>query len=162
MDLNKFIKQLKIHEGIRREVYHDTTGNRTIGVGFNLERMDAPDRLRSVGADYHKVVTKQSTLTDEQIEQLLALDITDAETQIYDLIPNYDQLNDVRQRVVLDMFFNLGKRGFREFINTRKFIVTGEYEKASHNMLRSKWAEQVKGRATKLASMMKTGEEVYD
>lgn len=162
MNVDKLKTQLKIHEGYRREVYMDTTGNRTVGIGFNLERMDAPAVLKMVGADYHEVVTGAYILSREQIEQILDIDIEEFEPYARDLISNYDELDEVRQRVVMDMIFNLGVRGFGKFVNTRKHIVAGNYDKAASNMMRSLWAKQVKGRARILSEMMRNGEDVYD
>ena len=162
MDVAKFKTQIKIHEGLRREVYMDTTGNRTVGVGFNLERMDAPSRLQHVGASHHEIVTGGSLLTEDQINEMLMADIKDAERAAIDLVSNYEELNDVRQRVVVDMIFNLGARGFSKFVNTRKYISRGEFVKAADNMMRSLWARQVKGRARILSDMMRFGEDIYE
>ncbi len=162
VNIQKFTIQIKIHEGLRREVYMDTTGNRTVGIGFNLERRDAPIRLQAVGANYHEVVTGGYVLTKDQIVLLLEMDIKDAEKAAIDLVSNYDELDDVRQRVVVDMIFNLGVRGFSNFLNTRKYIVRGEFGKAADNMMRSKWARQVKGRAKILSNMMRTGDDIYE
>ena len=162
MNIEKLIKQLRIHEGVEYEVYTDTTGHRTVGIGFNLERMDAPTILESLGMDHHSVVTGGYRLNDGEVEALLQIDLDKLLVQIYDLIPNFDELNDVRQRVVVDMLFNLGYLGFKKFKNTRQYIINGDYSKAASNMLLSLWAKQVKGRATRLAEMMRYGEDVYD
>ena len=50
------------------------------------------------------------------------------------------------------MAFNLGVFGLTKFQNTLAFIEAGDYESASEEMLRSRWAEQVGARALDLAS----------
>ena len=55
---------IKKHEGHKNHVYLDSLGKKTIGIGFNLTRPDAPAILKSVGADYNKVIIGQQDLTD--------------------------------------------------------------------------------------------------
>lgn len=162
MNTDKLIGQLKLHEGYRAKTYMDTTGHPTVGIGFNLDRSDAEVRLRSVGADYHAVLNGESELTDEQAAELLKQDIEQAEKDAQRLVFVYDELDDVRQRVIVDMVYNLGAYGFSKFKTTIKYICHGNYDKAADNMLKSKWATQVKGRARILASMMRRGEDIYD
>jgi lysozyme len=58
---------------------------------------------------------------------------------------------------MIDMCFNLGIGGLLEFKNTLASIQSGDYQKASEQMLQSKWATQVGNRATELSEMMKEG-----
>ena len=162
MDLKKLTNQLKIHEGYKTKVYLDTTGHRTIGFGFNLERSDAEVLLRSVGANYQDVIDGKYEISREQAEKLLQHDLDRLEADAKKLVFVYDDLDDVRQRVILDMLFNLGTYGFSRFKNTIKHICNGNYEQASQNMLHSLWAKQTHGRAKNLARMMRSGEDVYD
>jgi lysozyme len=56
------------------------------------------------------------------------------------------------------MAFNLGIPRLKLFKNMWSAIHRKDYERASVEMLDSKWAEQVKGRATRLSDIMRTGE----
>jgi len=50
--------------------------------------------------------------------------------------------------------------GWKKFLEFEKMIAAlaiGDYDAASHEMLNSEWAEQVKGRAVMLANAMLTG-----
>lgn len=73
----------------------------------------------------------------------------------------WKNLDEVRQRVLFDMCFNLGVTKLLAFKNTLEAIRTGRYDDAAAGMLNSLWAKQVKGRATRLANMMRTGKD-YD
>jgi len=42
-------------EGNKPCMYKDTLGHPTIGIGFNLDRSDAREKITSVGADYDNV-----------------------------------------------------------------------------------------------------------
>jgi lysozyme len=130
------IQQLRRHEGERLKPYRCTAGKLTIGVGRNLE-----DR----------------GITAEESAYLLNNDIEREWKALTTALPWVTGLNDVRQRVLLDMSFNLGIAGLLKFKNTLATIQRGDYERAAGMMLDSLWARQVKGRAVRLAEMMKTG-----
>ena len=129
--------QLLLHEGLKLYPYLDTVGTWTIGVGRNLS---------------DKGITLQTAfqMLDEDISEC----ILDLET-----FPFWSGLDPIRQKVMIDMRFNLGPKGFRGFTNTLKSVAAGNYVDASKRMLQSKWAKQVKGRAIRLSNMMRTGED---
>lgn len=62
-----------------------------------------------------------------------------------------------RKAILLDMAFNLGIPTLRTFKNTLAAIQRRDYKTASENMLKSKWATQVKRRADVLAEIMRLG-----
>jgi lysozyme len=132
------LDQLRLHEGVRYKPYRDTVGKLTIGVGRNLE---------DVG------------LNLAEVEILLNNDITRADVQCFEAFPFYAQLSEVRQKVLLDMCFNLGIAGLKKFKRTLGYVAAGEYDKAAAAMLESKWARQVGKRAHRLAEMMRSGND---
>jgi len=138
MDIDKLIAQLKVHEGVRSKVYLDTEGIETIGVGRNL---------------------RDRGLSDDEIELMLANDIRDFQEEVENAFPWWSDLDDVRQRVVVDMAFNMGLGSLSKFVNTLAHIESGRYEEAGVEMLDSKWARQVGDRANVLSDMMRTGED---
>jgi lysozyme len=129
--------QLKIDEGIKNKPYKDTVGKLTIGCGRNLD---------DVG------------LRDSEIDFMLDNDIASAEKDARILVRAFDQLNDVRKAVVLNMIFNMGFSVFSQFRQTIAAINSGDYTKAATNMLASHWAQQVGARAQRLAEQMAQGE----
>lgn len=132
----KLIEQLIFHEGEERFPYVDTVGKITIGVGRNLT-----DR----------------GLSRDEVRFLLKNDIDLCKADLDMHLPWWRNLNEVRQRVLIDMCFNLGITRLMGFKTTLALIEAGEYQAASLQMLRSKWAKQVKGRALRLAKMMEEG-----
>jgi lysozyme len=139
MDRAKLRSQLIRHEGKRNKPYRDTVGKLTIGVGRNLD---------DVG------------LRDDEIDLLLDNDIAATWNAVQRALPWVDQLDEVRQRVLADMAFNIGVRGLLCFTQMLRACQAGEYAKAAAEMLDSKWARQVPARAARLAKMMATGEDV--
>ena len=51
-DASSMIKQ---HEGVRKCVYTDTMGYKTIGVGFNLDQSGARQTCQNLGIDYDAI-----------------------------------------------------------------------------------------------------------
>jgi len=64
----------------------------------------------------------------------------------------------VRQAVLVDMAFNLGRAGLASFQKMRAALALGDFERAAAEMLDSLWARQVGRRARELAEMMQTGQ----
>lgn len=127
---------LRRDEGERLKPYRDTVGKLTIGIGRNLD---------DVG------------ISEEESAFLLANDIAKVEKQLDEKIPWWRRLTINRQRVLVNMAFNMGIFGLLGFKNTLAFVQMGDYSRAADNMLLSKWAKQVKGRAVRLAELMRSG-----
>ena len=139
MNLTVLEDQLIAHEGLRLDMYKDTVGIATIGVGRNLQHVG----LR----------------TEAEARYLLRSDIVAIRSELERALPWLGDLNEVRQRVLMDMAFNMGVSGLMKFEKTMQNIADGRYEAASQEMLRSKWADQVGQRAMTLSKMMATGED---
>ena len=138
MNKKKMIAQLRLHEGERLKPYRCTAGKLTIGVGRNLD-----DR----------------GITSDESAYLLNNDIDSNWKELLNHIPWVEMLDEIRQRVMLDMAFNMGISGLLTFHRTLGHIKAGNYALASSSMLESLWARQVGQRAKRLATMMKTGKD---
>lgn len=133
---DKLASMLVEHEGLRLKPYRCTAGKLTIGVGRNLD-----DR----------------GITPDEALYLLRNDIRDSRKELSASFPWFDNLDEVRQSVLIDMNVNLGLSRLKGFRNTLALIGVGKYEAAAVEMLDSKWAEQVGRRAQRLSRMMATG-----
>lgn len=136
MNRGRLSKQLEIDEGRKRRLYKDTVGKWTIGVGRNIE-----DR----------------GLRDDEIDLMLSNDIDEAVGIARVLVPTFDKLDDVRQEVVTNMALNLGMTrlaGFKQFIAA---LVRFDYQRATSEMMDSKWYDQVGDRGKRLAYAMREG-----
>jgi len=138
---------IKDHEGYYNKVYIDSVGKPTIGIGLNLKRPEARDFIAQVGANYNRVLTGEETLTDKQVNELFNLCLKVAYKDAKAFMPNFDSLPKNVKLVVLDMSFNLGGPRLNKFKNTRQFLLSGDYDSASKEILHSKWAKQVGRRA---------------
>lgn len=138
VDRDAMVRQLRLHEGERLKPYRDTVGKLTIGIGRNLD-----DRGISSGESAY----------------LLANDIQGVEIEVQRSLPWVARLDEVRQRVLVDMAFNMGIVGLLNFKRTLAAIEAGQYQQAATMMLDSKWAKQVGQRAERLSRMMATGKD---
>jgi lysozyme len=152
------IEKLIISEGLRLQVYKDTLGIDTIGIGRNLEdrgitkqeldELDIPtiDHIYEYG------------ITEADAVYLATNDVQIVEEELLQAHPCVDRLDSVRQLILMDMAFNMGVPRLCKFKKMWNAIHEEDYPTAAKEMLDSRWANQVKSRATKLANAMHNGE----
>lgn len=143
MDMALMIAELRRDEGVSYVPYADPVGIQTVGVGHNLQVSPLP-----AGWSY--------PLSDAQVDQLLSTDLNNTFAQLDHALPWWRGLDEVRQRVVANMAFNMGVTGLMTFHNTLGAMQRGAYAIAAAGMLASQWAQQVGARAQRLASAMET------
>lgn len=154
---SKLMDMLVVDEGMELQVYKDSLGIDTIGVGRNLEHRGlTEEELQHLGyTTLQDVYDKGLTLYGSRY--LLRNDVTIAELELCKAHPCVKSLSAERQMVCINMAFNLGIPRLNKFKKMWTAIHDGDYETASIEMLDSKWADQVKGRAVRLSNIMKTG-----
>lgn len=125
-------KSLKLHEGFRDKAYTCTAGKLTIGYGLNLEARG---------------------LTEKEAEYILQNCINecldDLETRTY-----WDELTDIQKAGLVDLRYNLGASGFRQFKKMEAALVSGNYAEAALQIMDSSYANQVGKRADNVAGMV--------
>ena len=144
--IDQVAEQIMHHEGVRLAVYDDATGkpivagdmvqgNPTIGVG--------------------RLLTDDRGITEDEVMLLLKNDLkwVAEKAQTYGF---WNKLDSARQMVIMGMIFNMGNR-FDQFKKMIAALEVGDYEEASVQMLDSRWATIVKGRAVELSEQMRTG-----
>ena len=135
--MSEGIKQIKKHEGYRRFVYKDTEGILTCGIGRNLE---------------------SKGISEDEAEMMLKNDVKEFIAKVDSKYKWVDVMGEPRQWVIYNMAFNMGMGGIAKHKNFLKECESHNYKAASIEMLNSKWARQVKGRAHELSRQMETGE----
>ena len=152
------IKQLVQSEGLRLEVYQDTLGIDTIGVGRNLEdRGITQEELDTMDIPNIETVYEYG-ITEVDAAFLLENDVQIVEEELLRAHPCVDSLDSVRQLVLVDMAFNMGVPRLRQFKKMWAAIHEEDFRTAAKEMLDSRWAIQVKSRSHKLAHAMHHGE----
>ena len=135
------LNQIRRHEGLRLDPYKCSEGYLTIGFGRNLET---------------------NGISEAEAGFMLLNDIVACESELKDE-GWFNQLDETRRAVVLNMAFNLGKKNLFKFKKFIGALSDDDYETASKEMVtgsnggESKWASQVGKRAYELADQMRTG-----
>jgi len=160
--LDTLLRYIELGEGRRHNVYTDTAGHKTIGVGFNLDRKDARRRIAMLGLDYDQVRSGEDSLSDEEIDTLLTMDVGTAMLDAFVLVPGFDELLPARRVVLTDMAFNLGRHKLGLFKGMLKAVGDKHWVKASLEMKKSRWATQVGRRADRNMHGMLTGELLWE
>ena len=129
-------KYIQNNEGYERYAYMDSVGVSTIGIGFNLEE----------------------GFTEEECQAVLRIRLGTLVDELRTKIPAYVTLGSVRKIVLQDMVYNLGIVRLLRFKKMIAALDRGDFKLAAKEMLDSRYAKQVKGRARRNAFMMETGE----
>ena len=155
-----FLDKLIQHEGMVLTVYQDTLGIDTIGIGRNLkDRGISKEELDYMDIPSMAVVYEHG-ITEADARYLAMNDIKIVEEELCRVQPVVNDLDAVRQLILMDMAFNMGVPRLCKFKKMWAAIEAGDFDTASVEMLDSRWARQVKSRATKLSDAMKKGEFV--
>ena len=157
-DRQDLIEKLIVSEGLRLQVYKDTLGIDTIGIGRNLEdRGITKEELADLDIPTIEHVYEYG-ITEADAVYLAENDVQIVEEELVRAHPCVDRLDSVRQLILIDMAFNMGVPRLCRFKKMWAAVECGDYPTAAKEMLDSRWAKQVKGRATKLANAMHNGE----
>lgn len=161
MNSARLEEQLILHEGLKLRSYVDTEGYWTIGCGYNLSARGKEFLEKTIGRKVPGDIG-ELTITKAEALKVLRADIARITDVVRKLLPVFDTLSDVRQRVCVDMSFNMGMKalGFKKAIDA---VNRGDWSRAARELYQSKWARQVDdgeggrfGRADRLAQMLLT------
>jgi len=142
MNIQLLQQELTRDEGCKFMPYKDSMGINTIGIGHNLQAspIDLP-----------------FPLTQAQVTLIFSKDIQNVFDALDAKITWWRSLDEVRQRVVVNMCFNMGINTLLTFKNTLASMSLGNYEQAANGMRNSAWFKQVGQRAVRLSNAMQTG-----
>ena len=165
---HSLIDQLILHEGLRLEVYTCPANKKTIGVGRNLEDVglspEEQDRIlgrRGLSRSQVINILEERGITKDEALYMLDNDIARCIKGLEQFFW-FKRLDPVRQKVIVDMCFNLGLAGLKGFRKMIGHLEVGAYVNAAEEMKNSKWYHQVGTRARRLVEMMRTGEDYKD
>jgi len=127
--------RIKRHEGKRFTPYEDSEGILTVGYGRNLR--DVP-------------------FSQDELDLMFKNDLRRARDGAETFIV-YDQLNELRKGVLIEMVFQMGVAGVAKFKRFLAFALQEDWTRAAEEMLDSKWARQTPERARELARLFLRG-----
>jgi lysozyme len=157
-NVSHFLDKLIEHEGMVLTVYQDTLGIDTIGIGRNLkDRGISPEELAYMDIPNMAIVYTEG-INEADARYLAMNDIKIVENELVQVHKCVENLDAVRQLILMDMAFNMGVPRLCKFKKMWNAIHEGNFDAASLEMMDSKWARQVGSRARKLSDAMKSGE----
>ncbi len=139
MDYALLLEQLEDFEGLELKAYQCTAGKTTIGLGRNLD-------------DYG--------ITKEEAFYLAKNNIYELENELDRAIPWWRQLEEARQRALINLAYNVGTTTLLKFKKTLDHLKNGFYTEAAEEVLDSRWASQVGRRATFISDVFRTGVDI--
>ena len=128
------IDSIKQHEGYRSKVYKDSLGIPTIGYGFAIKDLE---------------------LDQDICDLILERKVKDLKDRIKKKFSWYKYMPPTIKDIVVEMCYQLGLYGFSCFKKTISYLQNKEWEKASVEMLDSRWAIQTPRRARELSEIVK-------
>ncbi len=135
-NLNSTIEEyIKQNEGRRLVPYLCSANRITIGYGRNLD---------DVG------------ISINEAELLFENDLDRVVKQANQAVPSFDSLDYNRQKVVVDMVFNLGVTRFKKFKKMLAAIADENWEEAANQLLDSRYAKQLPNRSSANATLMRS------
>jgi lysozyme len=134
-------QQLIDHEGLRVSAYQDSLGYWTIGVGRLID------------------VRRGGRLSHDEVLLLLHNDIVAHATDAVARWAWVEDLDEIRQRAMVDLHFNVGGEGLAKFRVFLQAVERKDYEAAADALTMSRWFEQVKNRAPRIVHMIRTGHD---
>ena len=167
------VDDVKGSEGFRARPYLCPTGHCSIGYGTNLEAHPEfiPQALGAITELVRfghlkgrylvdRLIAAGMTWNKEQSEAALVTVLDACERSLNRALPWVKDIEPARQAVLLDMSYNMGVSTLLGFKKTLAFVQARDWENAADEMLRSRWARQVKGRALKMSNWMRLGRMV--
>jgi lysozyme len=136
--MDKLIESIKRHEGFKDAVYLDSEGKPTCGWGHYLW----------IG----------SKVPLEASEAFFKQDIAEAVSEFSKLPSRFrNRLNESRRRIVVELIFNMNLQKILQFKKFWAAVELEDWVEAKAQLLDSRWATQVKGRAIELANRFLEG-----
>ncbi len=156
-------KQLSIHEGLRLNPYRDTKGYWTIGIGHCIDP-------KITGDEYSFDHFMSNGCSNEEAMNLFNRDLNNVIYQLDRRIVWWPWLDEIYQRILIDMCFNLGINGLCNFKRMLDHLSNFNYEAAADEMMYqdgrtknalSDWYKETGSRSRRLVKWMREGIESW-
>ena len=144
MNLDILREEIAADEGKVLKIYKDHLGYPTFGIG-HLIIEDDPEHGQRVGT---KVSEERC---DEAFDQDVKSVLADCDT-LYD---DFGGLPEEVQLILANMMFNMGRTRLSKFKNMNAAVEEGDWNRASQEMMNSRWYNQVRNRARRLVERMR-------
>tara|TARA_R100000544_G_C2205283_1_gene48918 strand:- start:121 stop:573 length:453 start_codon:yes stop_codon:yes gene_type:complete len=147
MNIEKCKAEIKRHEGEVLEVYKDSLGYKTLGVGHLCQPND-PEYNWDIGTSVTQEVVDLYYEDDFKKHLDEAVHVYGSEQAFYDLPEDI-------QHVLVNMCFNLGGNRLSNFRNMLDACRKHEWERMAAEMEDSRWFKQVGRRSLELQALVR-------
>ena len=135
MDMVRLRETITRHEGSRLQMYQDSLGIWTIGVGHNIQ---------------------EKGISPKVMELMLDEDLEEAISELKRSVSFFSKMPQQVQEALVNLSFNMGIPRLMQFKKTLALLREGDFESAADELLDSRYAEQVGQRALEIADMIRT------
>lgn len=140
-------------------MYENEQGDKAVGVNYNLEddRAARKSELKTVLADYEKVLKGEQCLNDAQITALLAADTKRKLDRAAKDVHNFNDLCCDVQAVLADLEWSMGQKGLSDSETFLKEVEKENWEDAAAALRRTLWCVSHKDRCDADTDKLKQG-----
>ena len=136
--------RVRIHEGVRTTMYLDSLGKATIGIGHLIKPHERERYAEGI------------EISMDEVEELFEMDLNRAAAGAESLIEECigHDLPPHVEEVILEMVYQLGTQGVRNFSKMWKAMRVKDWKKAAEEMKDSRWHSQTPKRCEHLAEIV--------
>ena len=136
--------RVRLHEGVRTQMYLDSLGKATIGIGHLIKPHERERYAEGV------------EISMDEVEELFEMDLNRAAAGAESLIKECigHDLPPHIEEVILEMVYQLGTQGLRNFKKFWKALRVKDWKKASEEKKDSRWHSQTTKRCESLAEIV--------
>ena len=136
--------RVRLHEGVRTQMYLDSLGKATIGIGHLIKPHERERYAEGV------------EISMDEVEELFEMDLNRAAAGAESLIKECigHDLPPHIEEVILEMVFQLGTTGVSKFKKFWKALRIKDWKTAASEMKDSRWHKQTTKRCESLAEIV--------
>ena len=146
MNIEQCKEEIKRHEGEVLEVYEDSLGYKTLGIGHLCQRGE-PEYVLDIGTPVSQEVVDMYFEHDFEKHLEEAVTVFGSEDGFYSLPEGI-------QHVLVNMCFNLGGNRLSKFKNMLEACKEYDWERMAREMEDSRWFTQVGRRSLELQTVV--------
>jgi lysozyme len=149
VDVKELYEEISKDEGKVLHAYLCSELHATVGIGHKILDTDPEKDLEIFGVNWEQVPDDQR-ISEHRCYVLFQEDVQIAISNCISLYDNWNELPQEAQHILVNMVFQLGKRGLSNFKNMNIAINAQDWGTMAEEMMDSRWAKQTPNRAERL------------
>ena len=152
VNVKQVYEEISLDEGKILHAYLCSESHKTVGIGHKVLETDAEAALPIHGT--HDDVPDEESISEARCYELFQEDVQIAINGCEQIYDNWEELPQEVQHILVNMCFQLGQGGLSKFKNLKVAIEDYQWQRASEEMMDSRWAGQTPERAERLRTRM--------